>query len=69
MTNKNMGSNQDRNRTGSPGTPGERREGMGREQEQRQAGQSDQSGRQDRSNQTDRGNQSGNRDQSGRGQQ
>lgn len=66
--NKTTGTHQDRNRTGTPGTPGERREGMGREQEQRQAGRSDQSGRQ---SQTDRSNQGGMRDkdQSGRGGQ
>ena len=63
----NMGNNnQDRNRTTTPGTPGEKREGMGREQEGRQAGQSDKSGRQ---SQTDRSNQSGSqdRDRSGGG--
>ncbi|GAB3350683.1 hypothetical protein [Lysobacter tyrosinilyticus] len=60
MVNKTMGTNQDRNRTGTPGTPGERREGMGREQEGRQASHSDQSGRQQ--GQTDRSNQSGSKD-------
>jgi hypothetical protein len=67
-TNKTMGNNPNRDRTGTPGTPGERREGMGREQEQRQAGRSDQSGRQNQSGQSDRSNQGGvqDRDKSGR---
>lgn len=59
MANNTGNNNQDRNRTGTPGTPGEKRQGMGREQEGRQAGQSDQSGRQ---GQTDRSNQSGSQD-------
>jgi len=55
MVNKTMGNTPNRDRSSQPG---ERREGMGREQEHRQASHSDQSNRQDRnyqSNQTDRG--------------
>jgi len=65
MVNKTMGNTPNRDRSGQPG---ERREGMGKEQEQRQASRSDQSNRQDRSTQSDRSSQSGvhDRDKSGR---